>query len=74
MVSSDDKAVLIHLDSKSLIPFTSAEKTTHCSAFVPLDSRVHKISFVTDDNNATYILTLLRDLKRSFLKTHSPLS
>lgn len=74
VVSSDDIAALISLDSKSLIPFTSVEKTTYCPAFVLVDSGVHKISFVTDDNNATYILTLLHDLKSSFMKTHTLLS
>lgn len=63
MVSSDDIASLIILDFRSLMSFASVEETTHCSAFVLLDSKVHKIHFSTGDNNALYIVTLLRDLK-----------
>lgn len=69
IVPSDDIAALRILDSRSLIPFTSVEKTTHCSAFVLLDSGVHEINFAIDNNNFTCILTLLCDLKSPFLET-----
>lgn len=67
IISSDDIAALVILDSKSLISFASVEQTTHCFACVPLDSGLYKINFAVADNNATYILTLLCDLKSYFL-------
>lgn len=52
--------------------FASVEKSTHCFAFVPLYSGLHKTNFAISDKNVTFILTLLCDLI-SFLRSLTPL-
>jgi fumarate reductase subunit D len=68
IVSSDSKIAHIILGSKSFIFLACVKKTVQLIFYVfPLYSRLHKIHFAINDNNVTYILTLLCDLQNSFL-------